>query len=414
MKKLGTRTGGGRYANLLVIIILAIVVLIGNQNTKYLKVNLTTLSTNTTTISTISNSATTSIFNDGCGHVNNRNSSTWRNLQPYEIANSTKVQTCLKRIGRSIHATPVGKIGLNCSTPINFETIRSTLSRYDTVWLHGDSIMEQTFYTLACIINSTISTLPTNAELVKRVNLAESGRLIEKFTYKHYWGSTEFRYSRYGIKWGLQDNLYKYDFPYAVRTLTSKDIILTTGASAHYAPSKASQYDKALDFIASQSMLSNASIYLYEEEWPTSNGMHTPSCTWRCGCETLSEERMTGHAKFISSGKAGPSGLTDENYMMKDGKPDEDFFQRLYPSMNMTELAHRNCTPNCLPNSWRTDVVRKWENESGMVHIVPIYWQLASIPNGNTGRRQGDCTHRNLYGTQLMISQWIRTILLDS
>ena len=103
MKKL--RTWGRRYANLLVIIILAIV-LIGNQNTKYLKVNLTPLSINTTTSAT-SNNTTTLITNDGCGRVNNRNSSTWRNLQPYEIANSTQVQTCLKRIGRSNFATPV-------------------------------------------------------------------------------------------------------------------------------------------------------------------------------------------------------------------------------------------------------------------------------------------------------------------
>ena len=84
--------------------------------------------------------------------------------------------------------------------------------------------------------------------------------------------------------------------------------------------------------------------------------------------------------------------------------------------MNMTELVHESCIPNCLPNSWRTDTLRLWEdnNRSGMVHVVPIYWQLASIPNGKSGRGLGDCTHRNLYGTELMISQWVRTILLDS
>ena len=201
----------------------------------------------------------------------------------------------------------VSKIGLNCSTPINFGTIRSTLSRYDIVWLHGDSIVEQTFYTLACLMNSSINELPTNAELLKRKgNLAKQGRLIEKFTFIHALGSTEFRYSRFGIQWGLNDNLYKYDFPFAVRSLTSDDIILTMGASSHYTPSKASQYEKALDFIASQSKLSNASIYLFEptlEEWSTSNGFFTPSCMWKCGCETLTEERMNGHAKFITSDK---------------------------------------------------------------------------------------------------------------
>jgi len=407
MKKLGTWMGR-RYTNLLVILA---IILIGKQLNKNVS-----LLNYISTIRTQSYSSTSTTTIDGCGRVNNRNASTWRNLQPYEIANSTQVQTCLKRIGRSNFATPVSKIGLNCSTPINFESIRSTLSRYDMVWLHGDSIMEQTFYTLACLMNSSINELPTDAKLLKRKgNLAKQGRLIEKFTFVHARGSTEFRYSRFGIQWGLQDNLYKYDFPFAVRSLTSNDIVLTTGASSHYTPSKASQYEKALDFIASQSKLSNASIYLYEptpEEWSTTNGLFTPSCMWRCGCETLSEERMAGHAKFITEDKA-----KDEQYRLKDGKPEAEFFQRLYPNINTTELVNRSCIPNCLPNSWRTDALRKWENNnngSGVVHIVPIYWQLASIPNGNTGRGIGDCTHRNLYGTELMISQWIRTILLDS
>ena len=84
--------------------------------------------------------------------------------------------------------------------------------------------MEQTFYTLACMMNSSITGLPTEAELGGSipkaelggsnkmrwtVNLGGQGRLTEKFTYTHAQGRTEFRFSRYGIKWGLQDNLYK-------------------------------------------------------------------------------------------------------------------------------------------------------------------------------------------------------------
>ena len=73
--------------------------------------------------STISN-------NDGCGRINNRNSSTWRNLTQFEIDESTAVQICLKRLGtyHDKYATAISKIGLNCSTHINVETLRSTLS----------------------------------------------------------------------------------------------------------------------------------------------------------------------------------------------------------------------------------------------------------------------------------------------
>lgn len=382
-------------------------------NEYYLKADISPSRSSTNNNSTISN--------DGCGRINNRNSSTWRNLTQFEIDESTAVQICLKRLGtyhpHDKYATAISKIGLNCSTPVNVEILRSTLSRYETVWLHGDSVMEQTFYTLACMMNSSITGLPTEADLggPKKmrwtVNLGGQGRLIEKFTYTHAQGRTEFRFSRYGIKWGLQDNLYKYDFPFAVRTLTSKDIIFTTGASSHYAAGQASQFEKALEFISSQSKLANATIYLLEptpEEWPTTNGMWTKSCIFRCGCKALTEERLLGHGKFITKDIA-----KDKQYTDTVGKPETEFFHRLYPNMNTSKLAGGDCIPNCLPNSWRTDFVRKWEKNitSDKLHIVPIYWQLASIKNGHTGRGHGDCTHRNLYATELMLFQLVRSIL---
>ena len=103
----------------------------------------------------------------------------------------------------------------------------------------------------------------------------------------------------------------------------------------------------------------------------------------------------------------------DKQYTDTVGKPETEFFHRLYPNMNTSKLAGGDCIPNCLPNSWRTDFVRKWEKNitSDKLHIVPIYWQLASIKNGHTGRGHGDCTHRNLYATELMLFQLVRSIL---
>mmetsp|Transcript_4228 Transcript_4228/g.7872 ORF Transcript_4228/g.7872 Transcript_4228/m.7872 type:complete len:105 (-) Transcript_4228:1854-2168(-) len=58
---------------------------------------------------------------------------------------------------------------------------------------------------------------------------------VIKFTYFHPQGITKFKYSKFGNRFDIgEDNLYKYDFPYAVQSLSSKDMILTNGASAHF------------------------------------------------------------------------------------------------------------------------------------------------------------------------------------
>ena len=136
MKKLGV----GRSPKLLllsffrvVLIMLTVILVFYYLNTKqaltvneyYLKADISPSRSSTNNNSTISN--------DGCGRINNRNSSTWRNLTQFEIDESTAVQICLKRLGtyhpHDKYATAISKIGLNCSTPVNVEILRSTLSR---------------------------------------------------------------------------------------------------------------------------------------------------------------------------------------------------------------------------------------------------------------------------------------------
>ena len=358
---------------------------------------------------------------DGCGLIDNSNSSTWIEFTPLEKNESTEIQKCLRRIGRHKFATSIGRFGLQCRDNITLEILRSTLARYETVWLHGDSIMEQTFYTLACMMNLSV-TMPHPDELGGEdkmqwtVGLGEQDRMIERFAHSHAQGQTEFRYSRYGLSWGMQDNLYKHDFPYSVNTLTSKDTILTTGASAHYTPAQGTEMERALEFMASQSKVANASMFLIEptpEEWPTSNGFYTPSCMWRCQCEALTDEHILGHGQVIEL----PDPEKDKEYGMGGGKPDRDFFQRLYPNIDPLSYAYNNktCVPNCLPGTWRLDLVRQFfsnaTSDENDIHLVPIYWQLLSSPEGSTSREKGDCTHRNFYATELMLFQWIRTIL---
>lgn len=355
---------------------------------------------------------------DGCGLVDSRRTQSWAPLSEEEVGELRRVQACLRRTGHPKHATPVGneEMGLRCNTEVTYETLRSTLSRFDRVWLHGDSVMEQQFYTLACMMNTSV-TVPKDSDLGGPKKMRWTAGLgfngIEKFTYSHARGSTEFIYSRFGRSWGLDSNLFKLDFPMAVKELTPRDAILIDAAT-HYPAARVAEYERAIGFIAEQSTLAKASVFYMEptpEEWPTSNGQWTKTCIWRCTCEALDELRLEGRGKFTQ-----PQNETiDGAYSAGEGKPVVPFFQRLYPGFR-ADLAVSNsthkCIPNCLPATWRVDYVRSLFLEKAPleVHIVPTFWQLASKAT-NTGRGRGDCTHRNLYATTLMNFQWIRTIL---
>ena len=66
--------------------------------------------------------------------------------------------------------------------------------------------------------------------------------------------------------------------------------------------------------------------------------------------------------------------------------------------------------PNA-PNSWRTNVVRNTlKNSASNIHLVPMYCQLTGR-RGGSSRRDGDCTHKDLYSTVMMLFQWTRAII---
>ena len=85
--------------------------------------------------------------------------------------------------------------------------------------------------------------------------------------------------------------------------------------------------------------------------------MWTKSCLFRCGCKALTEERLLGHGKFITKDekKCHVEGVEvrcnmpqakDKQYMDTVGKPETEFFHRLYPNMNTSKLAGGDCIPN--------------------------------------------------------------------
>ena len=356
--------------------------------------------------------------NDGCGLVNSQHSSQWIPFTESENEDVEKLQECLKRAVPGAwgyhNITPSAFMGqLNCSIPVTFDTVQSALSQYKTVWMHGDSIMAQTFYTLGCMMNSSIEEWNGTriGETMWKTGLGYNGP--EQFTHKHSLGSTKFMYSRFGKQWRLDKNLYEDDFPMAIRTLTSHDAIVTNGAAVHNHANAGSKFERDVDFIAEHSKKTNATTFFFEpspSEWPSSsNGMFLDDIFWRaCECHALTEAQLLGVDNNYTCDRI----ITKKERRVK---PDS-FFNRTYPGSDLflrgTGIDSDDCIPNCVPNFWRTDVVREGINKSSAhnIHIVPIYWQLVSRFGGSY-KRHGDCTHKDLYANMAMLFQWTRTIL---
>ena len=112
---------------------------------------------------------------------------------------ATEVQQCLKRAGEDNYkikfATAIGRMGLSCSTNISLDIMRSTLSRYDNVWMFGDSLMEQAFHTLACMMDT--KSVTTMQSLGKK-RYKEDGKVIRP-TLQFTFGRTKIKYSNHGL-----------------------------------------------------------------------------------------------------------------------------------------------------------------------------------------------------------------------
>jgi hypothetical protein len=99
---------------------------------------------------------------DVCGLVNDSSNIEWRTYTQAEQSDIERVASCLNRIGREDLSSlkkgePTRK--LHCPTEVTLESVRNTIKQYDTIWFGGDSIMEQQFFTLACMLDPSLPSL---------------------------------------------------------------------------------------------------------------------------------------------------------------------------------------------------------------------------------------------------------------
>jgi hypothetical protein len=374
------------------------------------------------------------IDDDGCGidHAGDDGHNFLANPR-YMAFNDADIDTyklvddCLKRLilpGGTRYPDgidPTNLTMLQCELNVTLELFQSHASQYDTIWFFGDSLVQQQYVSFLCMVDPSLDRLQYN--LTRPFTNIYEPPIYWHAMYNNSLGDlTRIVFSRFGFRFDpAQPNLYIRGFPDAVATMTANDAIVV-GASAHYRSTFGSDMERALTFIANQSLVAAAPIFYMEnaaEEWPTSNGLYTQSCMRLCTCEPVNSERILGHGSLTTF---------NNNTYLKDvvvETPDTDFFGRLYPDMQFPN-NESVCIPDCLPGSWRMDLanaifLNKKRNSvtytnnlttfPNRVHYVPVWRQLIASGVSNARVKVGDCTHKSLNSIMIMNQQLLRTMI---
>lgn len=147
------------------------------------------------------------------------------------------------------------------------------------------------------------------------------------------------------------------------------------------------------------------------EEYPTSNGILTPSCRddmerGLCECEVLSQDRLEGKGEATGLAKLDIGTLA---------LPSEEMSQLLpYGYAGRFQNQQKSCVPDCLPATWRNDFVRsRFEKKAKSPQIVPIFRQL--LAQGQLqSRASDDCNHKSSATLVEMMKQVLRVMDEDS
>jgi hypothetical protein len=142
-----------------------------------------------------------------------------------------------------------------------------------------------------------------------------------------------------------------------------------------------------------------------EEQWPTSNGMFTTSCSWRCKCEALTPERILGVGNAYDHSE-------HQVDMSQDKRNTGPFVDLIDFGTSPSQRTNESCIPDCLPASWRRDLANGilGTNSSSKLHIVPVWRQLVERGVLNA-KLPFDCTHKSADALMVMTQQLVRSML---
>ena len=345
---------------------------------------------------------------DGCGLEENLGNIHWRNYTKEDWEMYYRIETCVKWYDSNYIDTydSANFRKLACNQEPDLTSILSALQKYHTIYILGDSVLQQQFIALMC----TIDPMHPNVDPIGKMDVHKKDWYF--FNYTHARGVTQFKFFKVGFFFdNEQKGFLQTHFPTAIEASTANDaIILHVGA--HYRSGNAHHMKTAVEYFANRSVDTLASIFVVEpniEEFHTRNGLFAPTPNDnRTDCQPLTPERMLGR------GQLAPN----VPFNKKDELPPLPLsvFQDLYPGKeydSVRENATYQCYPDCAPQKWRLDLVRKFLSGS-KVHIVPVWWQMAAL-NLQHGivqaRKPCDCIHKDISSLISMNNQLIRTMM---
>jgi hypothetical protein len=345
---------------------------------------------------------------DGCGLVTNSERTQWRtyNAEDWELYN--RVEQCIHWYDKGAYLSDYNSTNfrrLVCRQNIDVATILSTLQKYHTIYLLGDSVLQQQFIALMC----TIDPLHENVDPIGKLDVHVKDWYF--YNYSHPHGLTQFKFFKVGLLFDMEQTaFFETHFPASINASPANDaIVLHVGA--HYRSGNAHYMMAALKYMSIRSFDSPAPIFLVEpniEEWHTRNGLFasTPFEN-HSDCRPLTKERMRGRGHINA----------DLAFNWRDAVDplSSTVFHYLYPDVAYASLlgnATYKCYPDCTPQQWRLDLVRRQVVASN-IHIVPVWWQVASLNLKHgiiTARKPGDCIHKDISTLISLNDQLVRTM----
>jgi hypothetical protein len=274
----------------------------------------------------------------------------------------------------------------------------SIISAYNNVYLIGDSIMRQQFFTMICMLNPSVE----NDDFWQEESKENRG----PFQYI-YNSSQKNRSTSIMLKPFDKDIHRSQKFQLLAANATKGDIFIIN-QGAHYQSNKLNRLQLATKSVLQQARETSATMMWVETtpfEWPTTTGEFLPKC-FDCKCEALTPQRIRGYGNFT-----GPS-----RYLRWNRSSDDyEHFTFLYP--DIMERNKSRCIPDCHPANWRNDVtgviLSKDTNysttSSKSVTIVPIWKQLVEFGFPQP-RHAGDCTHKSTDALIAIVQQVLRSM----
>ncbi|CAJ1951770.1 unnamed protein product [Cylindrotheca closterium] len=321
---------------------------------------------------------------ESCGW-NTSLQATWTRNSKDENASFLKVMACHRRLSPSKKERWNEKerpppSSLRCGDNI-MDELYSIVSCYDRIVFFGDSIQRQQFFTLSCMLNSSLT--------LKDFLPAKRKDDEFRWTYPGTDTALMFRGSPKGLQnYGIFRNISSVE--------SNPRYAAVVNLGAHYHPNNNSTLEKDARIVAESAEQTTTSMFWVETidfQWPTTNGEFVNACS-DCQCEALTPGRIAGTGAYTG--------------------PDRYVNSAKYPTYKSLVVTNHTgpCIPYCWPANWRNHVTNNvmTNPKYSAINLVPVWQQLVSSGFAQSRFAVGDCTHKSTDALMAVVQQLLRSM----